>query len=438
MVSRIIAAALILIYIFINSYVVGLEIIFFLVIYYFIVKYYTNRLKKYREDTKKENDKYTSLTTESIRGIREIKTLGIVNRVYSRVDEVVKRLTKVSFEGMEETVKYDSISNIMCGILESLVFITCAVLVGIGKSNITFFIAMTYYVYRYTWIIHSVTDFSKDMARIFVSFNRVTDILHNKLYEDVKFGDKELKNIKGVVEFKNVTFNYPNEGVILNDFSIKFEPNKKIAIVGASGGGKTTIFNLLTRLFDTDKGSITIDGIDIKELNEKSLRNNISIIRQEPFIFNMSIKDNFRMLDENITLKEIRKYCKLASIDDYIMSLPKKYDTVLGEGGVNLSGGQKQRIAIARTLLKKSKIILMDEATSALDNASQKIIKDSIDVLAKDHTVLIVAHRLSTIIDADEIYVIENGKVLDHGTHESLMKSCKYYQKLHTIEDKIV
>jgi ATP-binding cassette subfamily B protein len=152
----------------------------------------------------------------------------------------------------------------------------------------------------------------------------------------------------------------------------------------------------------------------------------------------MSIKDNFRMLDEKITLKEIRKYCKLASIDDYIMSLPKKYDTVLGEGGVNLSGGQKQRIAIARTLLKKSKIILMDEATSALDNASQKIIKDSIDVLAKDHTVLIVAHRLSTIIDADEIYVIENGKVLDHGTHESLMKSCKYYQKLHTIEDKIV
>jgi ATP-binding cassette subfamily B protein len=297
---------------------------------------------------------------------------------------------------------------------------------------------MTYYVYRYTWIIHSVTDFSKDMARLSVSFDRISDILYNKLYEDVKFGDKELKNIKGVVEFKNVTFNYPNEGVILNDLSIKFEPNKKIAIVGASGGGKTTIFNLLTRLFDTDKGSITIDGIDIKEISEKSLRDNISIIRQDPFIFNMSIKDNFRMLDEKITLKEIRKYCKLASIDDYIMSLPKKYDTVLGEGGVNLSGGQKQRIAIARTLLKKSKIILMDEATSALDNASQKIIKDSIDVLAKDHTVLIVAHRLSTIIDADEIYVIENGKVLDHGTHESLMKSCKYYQKLHTIEDKIV
>ena len=438
MVSRIIAAALILVYIFINSYIVGFEIIIFLVVYYFIVKYYTKKLKKYREETKKENDKYTSLTTESIRGIREIKTLGIVNRVYSRVDEVVKRLTKVSFKGMEETAKYDSICDTMCGFLESLVFITCAILVGTGKSDLTFFIAMTYYVYRYTWIIHSVTDFSKDMARLSVSFDRISDILYNKLYEDVKFGDKELKNIKGVVEFKNVTFNYPNEGVILNDFSIKFEPNKKIAIVGASGGGKTTIFNLLTRLFDTDKGSITIDGIDIKELNEKSLRNNISIIRQEPFIFNMSIKDNFRMLDENITLKEIRKYCKLASIDDYIMSLPKKYDTVLGEGGVNLSGGQKQRIAIARTLLKKSKIILMDEATSALDNASQKIIKDSIDVLAKDHTVLIVAHRLSTIIDADEIYVIENGKVLDHGTHESLMKSCKYYQKLHTIEDKIV
>ena len=438
MVSRILAAALILVYIFINSYIVGLEIVLFLVVYSFIVKYYTKKLKELREETKKENDKYTSLTTESIRGIREIKTLGIVNKVYLKLEDVVKKLTNVNFKNMKESTIYDVICDAMCCGLEGIVFLTCIILVGLGKCNLTFFIAMTYYVYRYTWIIHSITSFSKDMTQLVVSFNRINDILNNKLYEDVKFGNKELKNVKGVIEFKNVTFNYPNEGTILNDFNIKFEPNKKIAIVGASGGGKTTIFNLLTRLFDTNKGSITIDGIDIKDIDEKSLRNNISIIRQEPFIFNMSIKDNFKMLDDKITLSEIRKYCKLASIDDYIMSLPKKYNTVLGEGGVNLSGGQKQRIAIARTLLKKSKIILMDEATSALDNASQKVIKDSIDALAKDHTVLIVAHRLSTIIDSDLIYVIENGKVLDCGTHKSLMKSCKYYQKLHTVEDKIV
>ena len=438
MVSRIISALLILVYIFINSYIVALEIIVFLIAYYFIVKYYTARLKDIREDTKKQNDKYTSLTTESIRGIREIKTLGIINKVDNRVRDIVNNLLRFNFKDMKESTTYDSLCDFMSSLLENVVFITCAVLVGMGKTTITFFIAMTYYVYRYTWIIHSVTNFSKDLSRLMVSFNRITDILNNKLYEDVKFGDVKLKNIKGVVEFKNVTFNYPNERRILKDFSIKFEPNKKIAIVGASGGGKTTIFNLLTRIFDVKKGTITIDGINIKDIDEESLRNNISIIRQDPFIFNMSIKDNFRMLDEKITLSEIRKYCKLASIDDYIMSLPKKYNTILGEGGVNLSGGQKQRIAIARTLLKKSKIILMDEATSALDNASQKIIKDSIDELAKDHTVLIVAHRLSTIIDSDLIYVIEDGKVLDYGTHEELMKKCKFYQKLHTVEDKIV
>ncbi len=438
MIARVVSALLILVYIFMNSYIVGLEIIIFLIIFSFIVKKYTKRLKDLKEITKAENDKFSSLTTESVRGIREIKTLGIVDMLGAKMKSVVDILTRVSINETKANTEYDIVSGAMCSILESGTFITCAILVGMGKCSLTFFIGMTYYVYRYTWIIESLTNFTKDLSKMMVSFDRISEILNNKLYEDVKFGNKELKNIKGVVEFKNVTFNYPNEGTVLNDFNVKFEPNKKIAIVGASGGGKTTIFNLLTRLFDTDKGSITIDGIDIKELNEKSLRNNISIIRQEPFIFNMSIKDNFKMLDDKITLKEIRKYCKLASIDDYIMSLPKKYDTVLGEGGVNLSGGQKQRIASARTLLKKSMIILMDEATSALDNVSQKIVKNSIDELAKDHTVLIVAHRLSTIIDSDLIYVIENGKVLDCGTHESLMKSCKYYQKLHTVEDKIV
>ena len=438
MLARIVSALLILVYIFMNSYIVGLEIIIFLFCYYFVVKHFTSTTKKLGEISKKESDKFSALTTESVRGIREIKTLGIINSVGKKMSKIVEKLTTSSINHTRENTIYDVVAMTMCAILEVGAFITCAILAATNQVSIAFFIAMTYYIYRYTWIIESVTDFSKDLSKLLVSFKRIGDIVDNETYKPVEYGNVNLKKVKGVIEFKNVTFNYPDEGTILNNFSIKFEPNKKIAIVGASGGGKTTIFNLLTRIFDTTKGLITIDGVDIKKLNEESLRKNISIIRQDPFIFNLSIKDNFRVINEKITLKEIRKYCKLASIDDYIMSLPKKYNTVLGEGGVNLSGGQKQRIAIARTLLKKSKIILMDEATSALDNASQKVIKDSIDALAKDHTVLIVAHRLSTIIDSDEIYVISNGKVLDHGTHESLMKSCKYYQKLHTVEDKIV
>ena len=215
---------------------------------------------------------------------------------------------------------------------------------------------------------------------------------------------------------------------------MKLEPNKKIAIVGRSGQGKSTLFNLLLRYFDSTKGSIKINGIDIKELSENSLRENISVIRQTPYLFNSSILDNFRLVNENVTLDEVREVCKKAYIDDYIMSLPDKYDTVIGEGGVNLSGGQKQRIAIARTLLKNTKVILFDEATSALDNESQEYIKKTIDDLVKTHTIIIVAHRLSTIMDADIIYVIDDGKVSDKGTHDELMKSSKMYKKLYSPE----
>ena len=170
---------------------------------------------------------------------------------------------------------------------------------------------------------------------------------------------------------------------------------------------------------------------------DDDLRKHISIIRQEPFIFNRTILDNFKMVNKNITLKEVRKYCKEAYIDDYIMSLPDKYDTLLGEGGVNLSGGQKQRLSIARSLSKKSKVLLFDEATSALDNSSQEYIKKTIDNLSSNHTIIIVAHRLSTIKDADIIYVIDKGRIAAQGTHNKLLKESKIYKTLYENEDTL-
>ena len=211
-------------------------------------------------------------------------------------------------------------------------------------------------------------------------------------------------------------------------------PNKKIAIVGKSGQGKSTIFNLLMRYFDASLGEIKINDIDIKDLTEDNLRKNISIIRQNPYLFNQSIIENFKMVKGDATLEEVREVCKKAYIDDYIMSLPKKYNTVIGEGGVNLSGGQKQRIAIARTLLKNAKVILFDEATSALDNESQEYIKKTIDNLVGTHTIIIVAHRLSTIMDSDIIYLIDNGKILASGNHKELLKTSSLYKRLYNPE----
>ena len=331
---------------------------------------------------------------------------------------------------------YDVISNILKSFLEVGSFITGAILLYKGQISLTFFIAITYYIYRYTWIIENITSFTKTYNEVLVSVTRINEILENKLFPDVTFGKKQLKNCEGVINFNNVTFSYPNEGDVLKNFNVTFKPHQKIGIVGKSGQGKTTIFNLLTRVFDTKVGSITIDGINIQDLTEEDLRKNVAIIRQEPFLFNKTIKENFLLLNDKMHLKDIREYCKMAYIDDYIMSLPKKYDTILGEGGVNLSGGQKQRLSIARALAKQSKIILFDEATSALDNKSQTYIKKVIDDLVKDHTVLIIAHRLSTIIDADIIYVVDNGEVKDIGTHKELIKKSPTYKQLYNSELK--
>lgn len=293
---------------------------------------------------------------------------------------------------------------------------------------------MTYYVYRFTNMIENVNELIQTYQSVKVSVSRVNDILDNRLFNDEKFGLKELEDVRGVIKFDKVSFAYPDEGDTLNNFNLLVEPNKKVAIVGASAQGKSTLFNLLIRIFDVNKGKILIDDVNIKELKEDELRKNISIIRQEPFIFNRSIKENFLIVDENLTLDEIRKYCKMAYLDDYIMSLPKGYDTILAEGGVNLSEGQKQRLSIARTLARNSKIILFDEATSALDNNSQNYIKKTTDDLVYDYTVIIVAHRISTIMDADVIHVVDKGKVVATGKHKELLKTCELYKNLYLNE----
>ena len=291
------------------------------------------------------------------------------------------------------------------------------------------------YIWRIDEVVESISDFGVNYNKVTVSLKRIGEIINNELYEDEKFGNVELKDVKGIIELKNVKFKYSDEeDNTLKGLSLKFEPRQKIAVVGRSGNGKSTIFNLLLRYFDATEGVITVDGVDIKDLTEDSLRRNISIIRQAPFLFNLSILDNFKLAKEDVSLEEVRKFCREAYIDDYIMSLPNKYDTIIGEGGINLSGGQKQRLAIARTLLLDTKIILFDEATSALDNESQEYIKKTIDNLVKNHTVIIVAHRLSTIVDADIINVIDKGQLAGSGSHEELLKSSKVYQGLYQNE----
>lgn len=434
MISSIVTALVILVYVFFNSWIVGLILIVFLIILYFIIKKYTPLLKDAHKERKTTQDSFTSLANESIRGIREIKTLGIKEQLINNAKKSIDNIFKVSKKEIDLETRFNIVISLLKEVLEVGVFIICIILLYYKQITLTFFIAMTYYIYRYMWFIECLNDFTETYQKVSVSLDRVNEILENQKFNDVVFGNTNINNMKGIIKFKDVSFSYPNEEKVLDDFNLIIEPNKKIAIVGASGQGKSTLFNLITRLFDANAGTISIDDVNILDISEECLRKNVSIIRQEPFIFNRTILENFKIIDENIKLKDVKKYVKEAYLDEYIESLPKKYDTLLGEGGVNLSGGQKQRLAIARTLAKNSKIILFDEATSALDNNSQEFIKKSIDNLVKNHTVVIVAHRLSTIIDADVIYVIDKGKVIASGTHNQLLTSCDYYKNLYKSE----
>ena len=433
-IASLVGSLVVIVYIFINSWIIGLEIIIFVIILFLIIKKYNPILKKAHKERKEHQDKFTSLVTESIRGIREIKTLGIKNSLLNDMTEIIKIIYKKSENEIDIRKNFNLLTKILKAFLEVGVFITCVILLYYKEITLTFFISMTYYIYRYMWLIENFNNLTQTYQKLVVSLGRVNEILENRLYEDEKFGEKKVKLNKGTIEFKNVTFAYPNEKTTLKNFNLTLEPNKKIAIVGRSGQGKSTLFNLITRIFDPIKGEVLIDGINIKDISEESLRKNISIIRQEPFIFNRTIKENFKLIDNKIPLTTIRKYTKLAYLDDYIMTLPKKYDTVLGESGVNLSGGQKQRLSIARTLAKESKIILFDEATSALDNQSQNFIKQAIDNLVKDHTVVMVAHRLSTIMDADIIHIVDQGQIVASGTHEELLKTNQIYKTLYETE----
>lgn len=426
---------IVFIYICFNSWIVALEVIIYLVLFYIISHKYLPSIKEKQKEINKEKDRAVADVSESVRGIREIRALGIRKSMNDNFKNIVRNIYfKINKQMIIERNYNAWIYNLNC-ILEFVIFTTCILLIINGNGSFAFFMAMTYYIYRFMNTIELMMNLSTSIQKMKVSIERLSEILDNKLYEDEKFGIISKTDIEGNVIFKNITFKYPNEDIeIFKDFNLDIPTGKKVAIVGKSGQGKTTIFNLLLRYFNPDAGVILVDDIPIEDFTEDALRQNIAIIRQEPFIFNKTILENLKIIDPYMSLKKIRNACKLAEIDEYIMSLPNKYDTMIGEGGINLSGGQKQRLAIARALLKDSKIILFDEATSALDNENQNKIKIAIDNLVENHTIIIVAHRLSTIMDADFIYLIDDGKVVASGTHKQLLKKSKIYKSLYENE----
>ena len=384
-----------------------------------------------------QSDKVAGLTGELVRGARDIKMLYAKNSFMKVLDKNVKIQSDKNFEMRNTDMGFNLIIDLLKDFFE---FITIVLLIYLVTNNIiTVAIALSLYSYRpivLTDLMGTVSSLLEECKSFNISCNRVFNIINNKEYKKEKFGNTHIDNIKGNFEFKNVSFSYNNTNNVLNKLNIKINENKTYGIVGKSGEGKTTIFNLLCKLYDIKEGKILLDGIDINELDEESIRGNITIISQNPYIFNLSIKDNFRLVKNNVSDKEIKEACHLACLDDFINNLPLGYDTIVGEGGVNLSGGQRQRLAIARALIQKTKIILFDEATSALDNETQNKIQEAINNLKDDYTIVIIAHRLSTIMNCDNIFFMQNGKITNEGTHDELLKECSSYKELYEYEIK--
>lgn len=438
MILKIIMALIIVVVSFKISIFIGIEITIFAIIMGIISSKYFPVIKNTQKEIKKESDKLIKRATENLTGIREIKALGIKNNMINLINNDIDNYCNKSLKINRYESVYNGLNNIVYYVLQFIILLTCGYLFIKGYIVYSVLMMVHTYIWRIDEVAETLSSFGVNYNKVKVSLSRIDEVVNNKIFKDEIYGDINLNNPKGNVTFKNVSFKYTKkENLTLDNLSLNIKNNQKTAIVGRSGNGKTTIFNLLLRYFDVTNGEVLIDGVNIKDLTEESLRKTISCVRQNPFLFNMSIFENFKIVKPDITLKEVKEVCKRAYIDEYIESLPKKYNTIIGEGGINLSGGQKQRLAIARTLLLNTKIILFDEATSALDNESQKYIKMTIDDLTKDHTIIIIAHRLSTIIDADEILVIENGKLESKGTHKELLKKSKVYKGLYENEERM-
>ena len=397
------------------------------------------KVTKWKENDKKRrevSEKSTGFIGEVVRGCKDIKVL---NAEDSMLKEAKKMLTSLN-DANWYMFKINRIYNIIISNTRDILDFTFIILsIFLIKQN-SLSIAAALIIYSYKNNILSLTQNIEQIQQIMKKFNlsaeRVFEIIDSINIEKESFGTKHKNKIHGDFEFKNIDFAYEENIPILKDVNFKIHANETVSFVGKSGSGKTTIFNLLARLYDPENGEILMDGINIKDLDKDTLRGNLSIISQNPYIFNMSIRDNLRLVKDGLTEKEMIHACKVACLHDYIMSLPDGYDTIVGEGGISLSGGQRQRLAIARALVQKTKIILFDEATSALDNETQSNIQKAIENMKGEYTILIIAHRLSTVIHSDRLILMEDGKILAEGTHKELMKNNKEYQNLYKLEEK--
>ena len=389
------------------------------------------RLKMNRAftETRKSIAEINSSLENSISGIRVSKAYTNEDHemsVFEKGNQNYVTARKKSYRAMAE---FSSGNTFITDLLMLLMYVAGGLFFMFGKIELADFLAFILYISIFTNPIRRLISFMEQYQDGMTGFKRFCEIMDTEPERDDE-GAVDVGVLKGDIEFRDVSFSYNESRQVLDDLSFKLKCGDTLALVGPSGGGKTTICNLIPRFYEINAGEILIDGMNINKMTRRSLRKNIGIVSQDVFLFDSTIYDNLVYGSEGLSDEEVIEAAKMANIHDFIMSLPDGYQTLVGERGIKLSGGQKQRVSIARVFLKNPPILILDEATSALDNATEVLIQNSLEKLCVGRTTLVVAHRLTTIKNADEIIVITDRGIEEKGTHSELLAKGGLYSEL--------
>ncbi|HIY60086.1 MAG TPA: ABC transporter ATP-binding protein/permease [Candidatus Eisenbergiella pullistercoris] len=414
----------------------GLARIFFVILPVMVVTIAAIMLTAFPRFTlmQKKLDRVNSNIQECLQNVRVIKS-------FVRGDHEEKRFLKSNEELMESSLRAFKVVILQMPLVALFMNLTTLAVVWLGGREVLIgdmpvgnLTAFTTYIVQVLMSLMMLAMVFLQSSRAIASARRINEVLDTRIdLTDEAASQKEKLVEKGSIEFKNVSFRYYKDSreKVLDDVTLRIEPGQTVGIIGSTGCGKTTLVSMIPRLYDADEGQILVDGVDVREYSLKHLREGVGMVLQKNVLFSGTVEDNLRWGDENASEEQVRSAARAAQADAFLNSFPEGYQTFLGQGGVNVSGGQKQRLCIARALLKKPKILILDDSTSAVDTATETKIRESFSTTLKDTTKLIIAQRITSVMEADRIVVMDEGRIVGQGSHRELMESCSAYREIY-------
>ena len=393
------------------------------------------RMRNANIEVKKKTAVITAAIESSLSGVRTAKAFANERQETEKFDQANALFKGAKVEYYQSMGLYMSGMEFTTGFMQVLVIALGGALIMAGRMNYIDLITFTLYVSTFTAPIRRLYQFAEQYMQGSAGFLRFLEIMRTEPEITDAPDAAVLGGIQGRVDFNDVSFHYDNGVPVLSHIDLHVAPGEHFAVVGPSGGGKTTLCQLIPRFYDVSEGSVCVDGLDVRRVTQESLRRNVGLLQQDVFLFAGTVKENIRYGRPDATDEEIVEAAKLAEIHEEILAMPQGYDSYIGERGVMLSGGQKQRISIARVFLKNPKVLILDEATSALDTVTEQRIQSALDTLSRGRTTIVIAHRLSTVRSADCIAVVEGEHIIEMGSHEELMARNGMYAELCRAQD---